>query len=169
MNATASPVTQELLHSWDRHCTILNNLCGIIGEEESRLKAAPDRSSIGEHLCHIHEVRNYWLNQVSPQHAEPLGAVYTQQGDEWIPITDLEEIRRQLRLSGPAVREAVRALIEAGVEQVGPYTHPVQFLQHMLWHEAGHYSSIMLALHLGGKEPDEAWEEANVWGAWRTE
>lgn len=167
MQETTSVVVREFLLSWERHCHILNNVASQVGEGESRLKAATDRAPIYEQLCHIHEVRCWWLSKVSPPHAASLGEVYTQQGNTWIPITDLDEIRRQLSLSANTVREAVQELIEAGAEQVGPYSHPVHFLQHMLWHEAGHYSTIMLALHIGGKEPSEEWEEANVWSVWR--
>ena len=159
---------QELFASWDRHNRILSNLFSCIGEEERNLKASEDGSTLVGYLCHIHECRYGWLNQVSPTHAAVIGDVMMQQGEAWTPISDLDEIKRQLNISRQAVIDAVRDLIDEGKTRVGPYDHPVHFLQHMLWHESGHFAIMMLALRLAGKEPDEQWEEDNVWGIWRS-
>lgn len=160
--------TRELLASWDRHTRILSNLCTRIGAEERNLKASEDGSTLVGYLCHIHECRHEWLGTISPTHAALFGDVLERKGDAWTPISDLYEIKRQLNVSGQAVVDAVRDLIDAGKSQVGPYDHPVYFLQHMLWHESGHFAIMMLALRLAGKEPDEQWEEDNVWGIWRS-
>ena len=161
--------TDAFLESWDRHVRILGNLCKRIGEAEKSFKAAPDGSTLGEYLCHIHECRYGWLKQVSAKSVEPLGDVYVQSGDAWTAITDLHEIKKQLDLSGKAVGDAVRELIDSGATQAGPYDHPAFFLQHMLWHESGHYGVMTLAFRVAGQELDEEWEEENVWGEWRKE
>lgn len=161
--------TEAFLESWDRHVLILGNLCNEIGEEEKDFKAAPDGSTLGEYLCHIHECRYSWLKEVSAKSVEPLGAVYTHDGDTWMAITDLNEIKKQLDLSGKAVGDAVRELIDLGTTQAGPYDHPAFFLQHMLWHESGHFGVMTLAFRVAGQELDEEWEEENVWGVWRKE
>ncbi len=169
--ATRDPdsiVTGELLASWERQTRILTNLSDRIGEEERGLKASIDGWPVDEHLAHIHEVRYGWLSKVSQPHAAKLGEVFEQHGDEWKPIADLDEIKRQLALSGAAVGSAVRDLIEARAGKVGPYSHPVHFLQHMIWHEGYHFAVLTLALRLAGKESSEEWEEENVWGVWRS-
>jgi uncharacterized damage-inducible protein DinB len=163
-----SIVAHELLASWERQTRILTNLFGLIGEEERGLKASVDGWPVVEHLAHIHEVRYGWLSKASKPHAAELGEVFEQHGEEWKPIADLDEIKRQLALSAAAVGNAVRELIAAGAGRVGPYSHPVHFLQHMIWHEGYHFAILTLALRLAGKEPGGEWEEENVWGVWRS-
>lgn len=163
-----SAVATAILESWDRQVRILTNMFGQIGEEERGLKISDEGWPLDEHLCHIHECRYGWLNKVSPSHAAQLGDVLEQRGDQWVPISDLHEIKRQLALSGAVVGAAVRELIEAGAGQVGPYSHPVHFLQHMFWHEGYHFAVLNTALRLAGKHPGEDWEEANVWGILRS-
>lgn len=160
---------EEIFASWKRHNRILANISGLIGPEEAAFKTAESESPVFEHLCHIHAVRHGWLSRVSPQHTDGLGEVYLKVGESaWEPITDPDEVKRQIALSETAVLAAVESLIAAGAGQVGPYSHPVHFLQHMLWHEAGHVAVISLALRLNGKEPSDEWEEANMWAVWRS-
>jgi uncharacterized damage-inducible protein DinB len=163
------PLADVLLESWDRQTQILTNLANLIDESTRGAKPAPEGWPISEHLCHVHEVRTGWLNTIDPKRAKELGEVYSQEGNQWIAITDLAEIKRHLAMSAKAVREAVKELLAAGVEKIGPYDHPVYFLQHMIWHEGYHFGLIILALRNAGKEPTEEWEEANVWGLWRVE
>ena len=152
-----SVVTSELLASWERQTRIMSNIAGRIGEEERGLKACIDGCPVEEHLAHIHEVRYGWLSKVSPSDVAELGEVFEQHGEEWTPIADLDEINRQLDLSAAAVGNAVRELIAAGVGKVGPYSHPIHFLQHMIWHEGYHFAVLTLALRLSGKDPGEEW------------
>jgi len=163
MDATAT----VLLESWDRNVDIVNRLAALVDDSVKNAKPSDDGWTILFHLAHMHEVRWSWLNEVSKKHAENLGDVYYQEGDKWLVIDDLPKIREQLVLSGKAVRDAVSELIESGAGKVGPYDHPVFFLQHMLWHDGWHYGLISLALRLAGKAPSDEWEELNVWGIWR--
>ena len=167
-NSQDSVVADAIMESWERQTTILRNLCTRVGEDERVLKASNDGWPIDEHLCHIHESRYGWLTKVAPAIAASLGDVFVQNGDVWTPIQDLNEIKRQLALSGDAVGNAVREHLKAGTTKVGPYSHPIQFLQHMLWHEGYHFALITLALRLAGKECTEEWEEESVWGIWRS-
>ena len=169
MTSDAQPqdLAEVILESWDRQTQILTNICSLIGETEKNLKPSDDGMPLYEQMCHIHEVRYGWLSKVSPELATTLGDTYTQNGETWVPIDDLDEIRRQLALSGAAIATGMREHLKAGTARVGPYTHPIHFLQHMIWHEGYHFALITLALRLGGKEPAEVWEERNVWGIWR--
>lgn len=162
-------IGDALVESWDRQVQILNSLTGRIDESNRHLLPSADGWPIDEHLAHIHQVRRFWLGQVSKSDAEALGGVYVQEGEEWRAISDLAEIKRQLGLSAQAVRNALTTALEEGWTSAGPYTHPVMFLQHMMWHEGWHFGLILLALRIGGQEPAEAWEEEHVWGIWRTE
>jgi uncharacterized damage-inducible protein DinB len=165
--ADQAALQEVILESWDRQVQILTNICSLIGETEKNLKPSEDGMPLYEQMCHVHEVRHGWLSSVSPELAETLGHTYKEAGETWEPIEDLEEIRKQLALSASAIGTAMREHLRAGTGRVGPYTHPIHFLQHMIWHEGYHFALITLALRLGGKEPAEVWEERNVWGIWR--
>lgn len=162
---------QALLDSWDRQCRILDAVAGLIDESNRHAKPSVDGWPLDKQLAHTHNTRKFWLSQIAPEKAAALGASYAD--EQGTPIADLDEIKRQLTLSGLAVREAVSEGLEKGmVPMVGPnatYDNPVLFLQHMVWHEGWHVGLIMLALRLNGQEPPEEWEEPNVWGLWRTE
>jgi len=157
-----------VLEAWHRHTRILGNLAGLATPEAAQLRSSADGSTIAGHLCHIHETRYGWLGEVSKEHQAKLGEVFREVDGSWVPIEDLDEIKRQLAISAEAVPAAVRSLVDAGQTRVGPYSHPTFFLQHMLWHEGYHFGLITLALRNGGLEPSEEWEEENVWGIWRS-
>ena len=160
-------VTSLLLTSWDRQCQIIDNLAGLVTEEVRHAKPSADGMPLDEQLAHIHEVRWYWLGMVSKEHREGLGDTYKKVGEKYVPINDLDEIKRQIRLSAAAVRKCVSDQLAEGKGEVGPYTSPVMFLQHMLWHDGYHFALILLGLRIAGVEPGEEWEEKNVWGIWR--
>ena len=162
--------TEIFLESWDRQCKILLNLASQVTTEALRSAKSSDKGmSIVEHLCHIHECRYGWLGKVSPKHQAQVGDVLQKSGENWLPITDFEEIKHQLSVSAQAIRDAVAEAIQDGKTRIPPYDHPVFFLQHMLWHEGYHFSLIRLALCKRGAEPSDAWEEKNVWALWRDE
>ncbi len=167
-NALADSHLNALLQSWDRQSRILLNLASLVTEENRRTKSSDDSSAIDMHLCHIHESRYWWLGKVSSKHQATLGDVVRQEGDGWVPIDDLDEIRTELGVSAKAVRDAVEEVMTAGGGPVGPYSHPFYFMQHMLWHEGYHFALVLLALRNAGCEPSEEWEEQNVWGIWRS-
>ncbi len=167
-NALADSYLKEFLGSWDRQTQMLLGLAGLVTEENRRTKSSPDSFEADMHLCHVHESRYWWLGKVSPKHQATLGDVVRQEGEDWVPIDDLDEIRRQLSVSGVAVRDAVEEAMADGGGAVGPYSHPFHFMQHMLWHEGYHFALVHLALRNAGCEPTEEWEEQNVWGIWRS-
>lgn len=147
---------------------IVNRLAAQIGEDVKQAKPSDDGWPIVFHLCHMHEVRQGWLNEVSKKHAEGLADVFFQKDGKWHCIEDLAEVRRHLAQSGKAVGDAVKELIESGAGKAGPYSHPIHFMNHMLWHDGWHYGLIALALRLSGRELDEEWEEDNAWAIWRS-
>lgn len=160
-------VTEALLESWDRQCRIVNAIASRIDESNRKVKPSDDGWPLDFHLAHIHLVRRFWLSQVWPERGAALGKSFVV---DWVtPIEDLDAIRDHLKASGDAIREAVRELLEKGTGAVGGYDHPVLFLQHMVWHEGWHVGLLFLGLRRAGQEPPEEWEEAHVWGEWRTE
>jgi uncharacterized damage-inducible protein DinB len=158
---------EALLDSWTRSCRALDNLVGILTPETLQLKPSPDGWTIAFHLCHLHTTRRFWHSKAEGLDALVGTPLFTVTDDEWIPSNDLEEIRTRLKESELLVRSWVAKALEDGVQQAGHYDHPVLYLQHMVWHEGWHFALIMLALRLGGHEPTEEWEDANVWDMWR--
>jgi uncharacterized damage-inducible protein DinB len=184
MTNTTSPITtistDIFLESWERQSQILLNLAGQVTEPLQNAKSSDDGMEIIQHLCHIHGCRSEWLGTISPAHQARLGSVgqwskrsdnadNPEQSEQWVftVTASWEEILQQLVVSSEAIRDAVREAIAEGKMKVGPYDHPVFFLQHMVWHEGYHVGLIMLALRLAGAEPAETWEEQNIWGLWR--
>ncbi len=160
-------VTDALLDSWDRQCRIVEAVASRINESNRHNKPSEEGWPLDFQLAHMHKVRHYFLNNVSPEIASSLGDSFT---DGWTtPIANLAEIRDLLKASGDAVRRAVEAGLRDGVGQFGWYDNPVLFLQHMVWHEGWHIGLIFLGLRLAGQEPPQEWEEKNVWDEWRTE
>lgn len=160
------PLLPVFLESWDRQCRILDNLAALVDESNRSTKPSPEGMALDMQLCHIHEVRHGWLGEFSKAHQATLGDVLHQEGDQWLPIADLDAIRAQLKVSAKAVRDATEAGVERG-GRIPPYDHAVFFLQHMLWHEGYHFALILLGLRNAGIEPSDEWEELNVWGIWR--
>ena len=168
LTSKATDVTEALLDSWDRQCRIVDAVMTRIDESNKHIKPSEDGMALDEQLAHMHNTRKYFLKNIAPEFATPLGRSYID--DKGTPVQDLEELKAMVRASGVAVREATAELLEKnGVAKVGFYDNPVLYLQHMVWHEGWHVGLIFLALRLAGQEPPEEWEEEKVWGEWRTE
>jgi uncharacterized damage-inducible protein DinB len=160
-------LTDALLDSWDRQCKIVDAVATLVTEDNRKIKPSEDGWPLDKQLAHIHLVRRYWLGQLDEPLAKSIPNSFT---DGWeTPIPDLPEIKRLLKQSETAVRNAVQKALKTDQKKAGGYDHPVLFLQHMIWHEGWHVGLIFLALRLNGQEPTEEWEEPNVWGHWRTE
>ena len=160
-------IVDALLDSWDRQCRIVEAVASRIDEGNRNVKPSEDGRPLYHQLAHIHLVRRYWLSQVSPERGKALPETFV---DGWTtPIQDLDAIKASLKESAVAIREGMRELLTNGTGAIGGYDNPVLFLQHMVWHEGWHVGLIFLGLRLNGQEPPEEWEEANVWGEWRTE
>src|SRR5207237_8754316 len=116
---------------------------------------------------HIQRVRKVWRKELEPEGAKGLMKLFK---DGWSnPTDDLDMIRKALDESARAVRDAIEKALKAGNQKAGAYDNALLFLQHMIWHEGWHVGLIFLGLRLAGQEPPEEWEEAHVWGEWRTE
>ena len=160
-------VTEALLDSWDRQCRIVDAVMTKIDDSNKHIKPSEDGWALDKQLAHMHNTRKFFLKNVAPEIAAPLGKSYID--DEGTPVQNLEELKAMVRASGTAVRKATEELIKKGIVQAGFYDNPILFLQHMVWHEGWHVGLIFLALRLNGQEPEEEWEEEKVWGEWRTE
>ena len=88
-------MTDEIvLESWDRQAQIIASLAGLVTDANRWVKPSEDGMPLGEQLAHIHEVRQGWLSSFSKAHAEGLGDTYVKVDGKWVPIDDLDEIKR---------------------------------------------------------------------------
>jgi uncharacterized damage-inducible protein DinB len=158
-----------ILESWDRQAKIVENVAAAITGDTKRFASREGEWPIYHQLCHIHTVRRGWLREIDPKYVEGKAPLFNVISDEeWIPIEDLSAIRARLAESAASVRLAMEELLPRP-GPVGPYDQPLFFLQHMIWHEGWHVGAIIHALRANGHEMDDAWEEHNIWGLWRTE
>lgn len=160
-----SDVLEALLESWDRNNTILLNLVRSLPEGSLELRPSETSWPVAVHLSHIHQTRLYWLSQAAPEFEHGVEELFRQQGEQWIAERDLSKVIAGLEASHKAVRDAVASNITK--VPMGPYTHPVQFLQHMFWHEGYHYGQLMLALKPLGYTSSDEWQDKNIWSVWR--
>lgn len=162
-----SDLLEALLESWDRNNTILTNLVKSLPEGSLDLRPSETSWPVAVHFSHIHQTRLYWLSMAAPEFEHGVAELFRQEGDTWFAERDLEKVLAGLEASRKAVRDAVETHIKSGTVPLGPYTHPVQFLQHMFWHEGYHYGQLMLALKPLGYTTEDAWQDANIWSVWR--
>jgi uncharacterized damage-inducible protein DinB len=160
-------LSNAIIESWDRSSRIISNEAKGLDPESLSIQTLPDEWPIVQHLCHVHGTRRHWLSVVAPEFSVGIERLYTKVEGGWVPIDDLTTVVAELDKSALQIRKAMEVLLEEP-KPIGPYSHPVFFLQHMIWHEGWHTSSIMQALRSQGKEFAEEWEGQNVWAIWRS-
>lgn len=159
--------TEIAIDVWNRQCRMLDSYANLVTEANKHLSANDQAMPLGKQLAHVQLVRYDWLGSVAPDLQEPLDYCFREVDGNWFPLDDLDEVRRQLKLSAAAVKEAYLRGERENQVPFGPYDHPYIFLQHMLWHEGWHVGQISLALRVHGLDPGDAWEEEHVWELWR--
>jgi len=159
-NAADKPLLAALLDSWDHNNTILLNLLRIIPEGGLDARALQGSPSVVQLFTHIHYVRLVFVLEDAPEFARDMPK------EEWVEEHDRDRIAKMLNDSAKAVRDAVKARVEAGRDTDLHYDHPILLLQHMIWHEGYHHGQIKLALKIAGHPITD--EEAGplTWGVW---
>ena len=159
-NAADKPLLEALLDSWDYNNTILLNLLRIIPEGGLEARALQGSPSVVQLFTHIHYVRLVFVLEDAPEFARDMPK------EEWVEEHDRDRIAKMLNDSAKAVRDAVKARVEAGRDTDLHYDHPILLLQHMIWHEGYHHGQIKLALKIAGHPITD--EEAGplTWGVW---
>lgn len=160
---------EAILESWDRQAQIIKNLVDYVQPDQLSFLVGPGEWTIAEHFGHIHQCRRYWLSQVAPGFESDLSKLSKSESEPWSPSGDMDQIRPALTASATQIWKSMEALLTEDAKPSGGYDHPLLFLQHMIWHEGWHAGAVMAGLRLNGCETPEEWEEANIWGLWRTE
>jgi uncharacterized damage-inducible protein DinB len=169
-------LAESILEAWDKQCACLLNLTTLLDADLLRVKASADGWDVAFHLCHVHDVRREWLKGIAGTLPEgihkllsiPEGAVNPTY-DSQVPSYDLVQIAQQLKLSQKAIRDFLGQTFQTEPAPIGPYRTAADFHQHMVWHEGYHFALIVLAMRLAAREPNEDWEEENIWGNFRQE
>jgi len=151
---------EALLDSWDRNNTILVNLLGALPDGGLEIRAMAGSPSVAQMFTHIHYVRLVFVLEDAPEFAKELPV------EEWASDRDAGRIAQSLNDSAKAVRDAVKAGVEAGRELEVHYDHPILLLQHMLWHEGYHHGQIKLALKLAGCPITDQEAGPGTWDLW---
>ena len=149
-----------LLDSWDRNNAILVNLLRAIPDGDLKTKATESSPPVAALFTHMHYVRLAFVMEDASEFARPLPE------QEWSVEQDRDRIAQMLNESAQAVRDAVRAKVEAGREMDLHYDHPILLLQHMIWHEGYHHGQIKLALKMAGLPISDREAGPLTWGVW---
>ncbi len=151
---------EHLLDSWDRNNLILLNLLRVLPDGGLDSRAVEGGPSIAELFTHLHFVRLVFVFEDAPEFARTLPE------REWAAERNPERIEQMLNDSAQAVREAVKARVEAGRDMDLHYDHPILLLQHMIWHEGYHHGQIKLALKLAGCPISDEKAGPLTWDVW---
>ena len=159
-NAADKPLLEALLDSWDHNNTILLNLLRIIPEGGLDARALQGSPSVVQLFTHIHYVRLVFVLEDAPEFARDMPK------EEWVEEHDRDRIAKMVNDSAKAVRDAVKARVEAGRDTDLHYDHPILLLQHMIWHEGYHHGQIKLALKIAGHPITDDEAGPLTWGVW---
>ncbi len=158
--------------SWQRHNKIIQNVLKILNDENLKARATPTSPTVAEQFADAQDARVGFLSKIAPEFSAKLPQLYRQEGQQYIYEYDKKKIVTAFKKSQAAVQSAVEARSRTkkgktiGMDVV--YSHPLHFLQHMLWHEAYHIGQIMLALKVSGSTMDEKTQQKAVWKVWKS-
>ncbi len=151
---------EVLLDSWDRNNYILVNLLGAVPNSLLEAKPLEDSPSIAQMFHHIHYVRLIFVSEDAPEYATKLPE------KEWVSESGSERMAQMLNESSKVVRNAVKNKVETGQDMLLHYSHPILFLQHMIWHEGYHHGQIKLALKRAGHGIKDQDAGKFTWDLW---
>ncbi|HSK78995.1 MAG TPA: DinB family protein [Thermoanaerobaculia bacterium] len=150
-----------LLDSWDRNNTVLLNLLRAVpvgGLDARVMEVSP---TVSEMLTHMHHERMVSVLENCPEYAGEVPA------REWSRESDADRIAQMLHESGTRVRDAVKGRIEADQGMDRDFSHPLQLVQFLIFHEGYHHGQIKLALKVAGCPIADDEAGPLTWDVWR--
>lgn len=157
----SEPLLEALLDSWNRHNSVLVNLLRAIPEGGLEARAMEGSPTVAQMLTHVHHERMVSVHENAPEHAGELPAA------EWAAETDASRIAEMLVESGQRVREAVKGRVEAERDLDLDFSHPVQLVPFLIFHEGYHHGQIKLALKAAGLAITDDVAGPITWDVWR--
>jgi uncharacterized damage-inducible protein DinB len=159
--AQGQRLLEALLDSWDRNNVILLNLLRVLPADGLDARAMEGSPTVAEMFTHMHHERMVSVLENCPEQAGEVPA------REWSPERDADRIAQMLHESGRRVREAVKDRIEKDLAMDRDFSHPLQLVQLLIFHEGYHHGQIKLALKAAGCPiPDDA-AGPLTWDVWR--
>ena len=153
---------EAVLDSWDRNNTILLNLLRAVPTGGLAARAMEGSPTVSEMFTHMNHERMVSVLENCPECA---GQVPER---EWINERDADRIAQMLHESGRRVRDAVKGRIEADQALDCDFSHPVQLVQFLIFHEGYHHGQIKLALKAAGCPITDNEAGPLTWDVWRT-
>lgn len=148
--------------SWQRHQHVLLNLLQPLTQAGLDLHIS-NSWPLAVHLAHIQWVRLYWLQHVAPGSEAGLPNLFSQHEATWVAERNPKVIEAALQASSHKLIELVSHALQNQQNLQGPYSHPLHFLQHMLWHEAYHLGQMVLVLKQNGHPLSEEQGDQLIW------
>jgi uncharacterized damage-inducible protein DinB len=159
--AQGQRLLDALLESWDRNNAILLNLLRAIPSDGLDARAMEGSPTVSEMLTHLHHERMVSVLENCPEYAGEVPA------HEWTRERDADRIARMLHESGERVRDAVKGRIESDRSMDRDFSHPLQLVQLLIFHEGYHHGQIKLALKAAGRPIADDDAGPLTWDVWR--
>lgn len=159
--AQGQRLLDALLDSWDRNNTILLNLLRAIPTGGLDARAMEGSPTVAEMFTHMHHERMVSVLENCPEYA---GEVPSR---EWIHERNTSLIAQLLQESGKRVRDAVEGRVEADQPMDHDFSHPLQLVQLLIFHEGYHHGQIKLALKAAGCSIANENAGPLTWDVWR--
>lgn len=160
-SAQGQRLLSALLDSWDRNNTILINLLRAIPSGGLDARAMEGSPTVSEMFTHMHHERMVSVLENCPEYAGQVPA------HEWIRERDADLIAQMLHESAKRVRDAVSGRVEANQPMDRDFSHPLQLIQLLIFHEGYHHGQIKLALKAAGCPIADDDAGPLTWGVWR--
>lgn len=160
-HASSVNLLDVVLDAWDRNNAVLINLLRSVPSGGLEARAMDGSPTVAEMFTHMHHERMVSVLENSPEHAGQMPE------KEWINEPDAKRIEQMLIESGKRVRDAVKARTEAGKSLEREFSHPVQLIHFLIFHEGYHHGQIKLALKANGAPIADATAGPLTWRVWR--
>ena len=156
-----SCLLDAVLDSWDRHSRVLLNLLQLISIHGLDARVREGSPTVSQMFTHMHHERMVSVLENAPEYAGPVPA------EEWHHERDANRIAEMLHESAKRVRDAVTGRIEANRILDSDFSHPIQLLQFLIFHEGYHHGQIKSALKSAGCPIADADAGPVTWDVWR--
>lgn len=162
MDRPALPtVLEAMLDAWDRNNTVLVNLLRAIPAGGLNARAMAGSPTVAQMFAHLIHERLVSVFENAPEWGLDMEI------EEWAPSSNAERLAEQLEESALRVRHAVEERTEAGSELDESYSHPIQLLPFLIFHEGYHHGQIKLALKAAGCPISDDVAGPLTWDVWR--
>jgi uncharacterized damage-inducible protein DinB len=159
--ARGQRLLEALLGSWDRNNAVLLNLLRALPPGGLAARAMEGSPTVSEMFSHMHHERMVSVLENCPEHAGEVPA------REWSPERDADRIAQMLDESAKRVRDAVESRIESDHSMDRDFSHPLQLVQLLIFHEGYHHGQIKLALKAAGCPIADDAAGPLTWDVWR--